>query len=87
MCHLLKDYLLDWKPVVEVEAVRSCERTVTYGVPPMMVLRPLLFTIYISTLMTSQSQVKIIIFADIMAVIYQVETWTNLKANAEKDLK
>lgn len=59
----------------------------TYGVPQGTVLGPILFTLYINSLLALKTKGKIISFADDTAIFYEGETWQSLKCEAENEFK
>lgn len=84
---LITNYLYNRQQYVNIENFASDVRTVTYGVPQGTVLGPLLFTIYINSLLCLNTAGTILSFADDTAVLYKAESWPELKKKAEKDFK
>lgn len=87
MYNLIKSYLSDREQYVEIDGTISSARTITFGVPQGTVLGPLLFTIYINSLLSINSTGKILSFADDTAVLYTGNSWETLKIEAETDFK
>lgn len=49
-------------------------------------LGPILFTIYVNSLLLMKKKGEVISFADDTAILYEDETWPNLKSKAEEDI-
>lgn len=84
---ILKNYLSDRQQYVKIDNVTSDPRTITYGVPQGTVLGPLLFTIYINSLLTLKTSGTVLSFADDTAILYQANSWENLKRSVEIDFR
>lgn len=85
--NLIKSYLSDRKQHVNIDDTISSFRQVKYGVPQGTVLGPVLFTIYINSLLSFSTTGTILSFADDTAILYEADSWHNLKEKVEKDLK
>lgn len=85
--NLLKSYLSERNQFVKIEDISSTSKPVHYGVPQGTVLGPILFSVYINSLLMLQSKGTIVSFADDTAILYKSETWEQLKEIAEGDLK
>ena len=85
--NLLKSYLSERSQFVKIDDISSTSKLVHYGVPQGTVLGPILFSVYINSLLTLQSKGTIVSFADDTAILYKSETWEQLKDVAEVDLK
>ena len=82
---LLKSYLVGRKQMVEIDGVRSECREVKCGVPQGTVLGPILFIIYINSLLGLSSRGRIISFADDTVIFYSDDSWHNLREKIESD--
>lgn len=85
--NILKSYLSNREQYVEIDGTLSSSRTITYGVPQGTVLGPLLFTIYINSLLHIDTAGTILSFADDTAILYTEKTWELLKTKTESDFK
>lgn len=85
--NLLKSYLLDRKQYVDLGETVSDPKTVKYGVPQGTVLGPILFTIYINSLLLLKTTGTILSFADDTAILYKANSWQELKEMTENDFK
>lgn len=83
--NLIRSYLTGREQVVNIGGGVSEPRTVNYGVPQGTVLGPLLFTVYINSLLKINSKGKIISFADDTAILYTSETWELLQTDVKND--
>lgn len=83
--NLFKNYINDRVQCCQINYSKSNERVVEYGVPQGTVLGPILFSIYVNNLFNLQTTGTIISFADDTVVIYQKQTWAELKSAVEKD--
>lgn len=84
---LIKSYLSDRQQQVCIDGVVSEMRNVTFGVPQGTVLGPLLFNLYINSLLSLGTRGLILSFADDTAIFYESKTWNNLKEIAESDFR
>lgn len=82
---LIKSYLTDRRQYVQIGEIFSRPEIITYGVPQGTVLGPVLFTIYINSMLSLNTTGKIISFADDTAILYTSSTWQLLKENIETD--
>lgn len=84
---LLESYLTEREQRVCIDGELSNSMYVKFGVPQGTVLGPILFTLYINTLLTLNIKGKIVSFADDAAIFYEAETWQLLKTEAENDFR
>lgn len=84
---LMKSYISNRQQYVKIGNCISDAFEVKFGVPQGTVLGPILFTIYINNLLELDSRGKIISFADDTAILYQADSWKELKDQAENDMK
>lgn len=82
---LMQSYLSNRRQIVNIDGIKSNSKRVTHGVPQGTVLGPLLFCIYVNSLMTTTAEGKIIAFADDMAILYKGNTWIELKTRTERE--
>lgn len=85
MHDLVRSYLTNRKQIVMVNNKLSEERTITFGVPQGTVLGPLLFLIYINSLLEMRGEGQFIGFADDTVVIYEGESWSHLEERVKID--
>nr|CAI5834501.1 unnamed protein product [Callosobruchus analis] len=83
---LFESYLENRLQVVKINNVYSKQQKINYGLPQGTVLGPVLFTIYINSILESHSTGRILSFADDTAIIYSDCTWDTLKRKVEDDL-
>lgn len=83
---LFKSYLSGRTQTVQVNNVNSEIQAIQCGVPQGTVLGPILFTMYVNSVLNFPSKGQIISFADDTAILYQSNSWNELKEIAEKDL-
>lgn len=84
---LFESYLKNRKQIVEIEGYQSKSRSVTFGVPQGTVLGPVLFLVYMNSLLLMRQNGKIISFADDTAILYTNGTWKGLKRMVEVEFK
>lgn len=84
---LLKSYLTDRQQWVSIGDSISGARTVNYGVPQGTVLGPLLFIIYVNSVMNLELEATVLSFADDTVIYCESDDWNNLKIKAEGCLK
>lgn len=85
MHKLLTSYLTRRKQMVQIGSEISSERETTYGVPQGTVLGPLLFIIYINDLLKMKNCGNIISYADDTVILYEADTWAELKLKIERE--
>lgn len=83
--NLMASYLNNRKQFVKINSYLSRERIVECGVPQGTILGPILFTIYINSLLDLKSSGTIISFADDTVIFYADKTWRDLKHKVEDD--
>nr|CAI5857641.1 unnamed protein product [Callosobruchus analis] len=85
---LFENYLSNRKQAVKINSVTSKEKTFNYGLPQGTVLGPLLFILYINSIITSSTSScgQLLSFADDTVILYSADTWEMLKDNVQKDL-
>lgn len=76
---LITSYLTGRTQYVKINDAVSDKKIIKWGVPQGTVLGPVLFIIYINSLLTLNSAGEILSFADDTAVFYSADTWQNLK--------
>ncbi len=82
---LIGSYLKNRRQTVKVNSVQSSSREVVCGVPQGTVLGPLLFIIYVNSLLKITSLGDIISYCDDTVIFYSANTWQDLKTIAERD--
>lgn len=83
--NMMRSYLMDREQKVSVNGELSEAMYVNYGVPQGTVLGPLLFTLYINSLLSVRVRGRVLCFADDVALFCESDSWNTLKAEAEKD--
>lgn len=83
---LFESYLENRVQQVEIEGTRSIPRIVQYGVPQGTVIGPILFIIYLNSLLTLNCKGDIVSFADDTIIYYEAENWQELRQKAESDM-
>lgn len=57
------------------------------SVPQVTVLRPILFTIFINSVLNCRSKGNVLCFTDDTGIQYSADSWEEVKSIAESDLK
>lgn len=83
--NLFQTYLSNRRQYVQINDIISRPEIITFGVPQGTVLGPVLFTLYINSMLSLNTIGKIISFADDTAILYSSPTWQSLKENIEND--
>lgn len=83
--NLLKSYLNNRQQFVKIDNAESGRRTVEYGVPQGTVLGPVLFQIYINSLLKMKSSGLVMSFADDTTIQYAADNWTDLELKVKND--
>lgn len=84
---LLGSYLRGRKQVVQINDSRSTCRETSYGVPQGTILGPLLFILYMNDLLNLDVKGQIISYADDTVILYEQNSWSDLKTTVENDFK
>lgn len=83
---LLSSYLSGRQQCVEVNSVVSGRMAVNYGVPQGTVLGPLLFLIYMNSLLSINVSSTVLSFADDTVLFCKGDTWESVKRIVENDM-
>lgn len=85
---LFESYLKDRKQLVKIDGVISNPQIVKFGVPQGTVLGPVLFSLYINSLLSQTvNKGEIISFADDTAILYREKSWDEVKRTAKKEFR
>lgn len=84
---LIKSYLSNRTQYVKIEDTLSKPAYIKYGIPQGTVLGPILFSIYINSLLSFSGTGNILSLADDTAVIFKANSWKNLKTTAKQEFK
>lgn len=83
---LMSSYLKNREQYVIINTKISEKTTVEYGVPQGTVLGPILFIIYINSLLNLRTVGTISSFADDTVIFYSASSWGELKQKVEQDI-
>lgn len=83
---LFESYLNDRQQFVEVNGFRSSMKNISYGIPQGTVLGPIMFTIYVNSLLKKKLKGRVISFADDTVLLFDDDTWQSLKIKVEEEL-
>lgn len=84
---LLRSYLTNREQYVVINENISEKKIIEYGVPQGTVLGPILFTLYINSILGINSAGKILSFADDTVLFYESDSWNDLKSTVENDMQ
>ena len=84
---LVENYLEDRFQVVKINGVVSEKLRISTGIPQGTVLGPTLFLLYINSLLDLKLHGEIIAYADDTAIVFEGETWEEVKVNTTIGIK
>lgn len=79
---LIKSYLSHRRQYVQINEYKSTLRTVSCGVPQGSILGPLLFNLYINDIVSVDTNVRFIIYADDTSLFLSDDSSSKLRTNA-----
>lgn len=84
---LMSSYLSEREQFVMVESTVSTGSVVKFGVPQGTVLGPLLFLVYINSLLSLKLSSTLLSFADDTVLFYSGPTWETVREIVERDMR